>query len=213
MREVNGALLFAVVLVGSVLTTAGSLAFSRLRATAQSWAAAVAVLAYAALLVFRPAGLVSSNAAVLAVSIAAGTRLGRGLRSRGALLAFAITASVIDIVSFTTGPTRWLLGRGGGSAWEGIRYLAVSLPLTDGIVPVVGVGDLFVLALLFTGLRGLGVPFFHECVRPLGRAARGSRGRAGRGRRLRHPLHGGRRVAVPVDEPSLAGADQAVKSS
>jgi hypothetical protein len=151
-------LAFAVVLGASMLTSAGSVVFSRIRPVRQWWVAGAVALVYAMLLLLRPAGLVWSNVAVLAVSIAVGTRIGRGLGSRGALLAFAITASVVDIVSFTTGPTRWLLGRGTAPAWEGIRYLAVSLPSSDRVIPMVGVGDLLVLAVLLTGLRGLGLP-------------------------------------------------------
>jgi hypothetical protein len=154
----------AVVLGASVLTTAGSMTFSRLSVRSQSWAAAAVVLFYAVLLLLRPDGLASSNVAVLSVSIAVGTRIGRGLASRGALLAFAVTASIIDIVSFTAGPTRWLLGRGSGSAREGIRYLAVSLPVSGRDVPIVGVGDLLILAVLFTGLRGLRMPTFSSAA-------------------------------------------------
>jgi len=157
-------LLFAVVLGASILTTAGSVGFSRLRATAQSWVATGVALAYATVLVLRPDGLEWSNAAVLAVSIAVGTRIGRGLGSRGALIAFAVTASIIDIASFAAGPTRWLLGGGADSAWEGLGYLAISLSVSDRVVPVVGVGDLLVLAALFTGLRGLRLPAFSSAV-------------------------------------------------
>lgn len=151
-------LVFAVVLGASMLTTAGSVGFSRIRPASQSWIAGAVALVFATLLLLRPAGLVWSNVGVLAISISVGTRIGRGLRSRGALLTFAITASVIDIVSFTTGPTRWLLGAEAAPAWGGIRYLAVSLPVSSRVVPLVGVGDLLVLAVLFTGLRGLGLP-------------------------------------------------------
>jgi hypothetical protein len=73
------------------------------------------------------------------------------------LVALAVAASVADIISFSTGPTRWLLEGPTGEMWAGLPYLAVTVPVAGQPIPVVGIGDLLLFTTFFLGLTRLGV--------------------------------------------------------
>jgi hypothetical protein len=66
-----------------------------------------------------------SNVLILGTTIGAATVLARTVRVPGALATLAVTASVVDIVSFTTGPTRWLLSSDSAAVASALLYLAV----------------------------------------------------------------------------------------
>lgn len=102
--------------------------------------------------------LIVSNLLVLGSAALGGTMLARTVRSRGALVTLAVTASVVDIVSFSGGPTRWLLSSELDSLSLALRYLAVTIPSANGTVAVVGIGDLALLGCFFLGLRATGHP-------------------------------------------------------
>lgn len=121
--------------------------------------AAIALLAgYLALLLSRPDSVALSNVTVVAAGAAAGVLIAGLVASREALVALAIAASIADIVSFTTGPTRWLLDRDPTDAGAGLlEYLTVTLPWGDRLLPVVGIGDLMFTAAYYLILRTLRV--------------------------------------------------------
>jgi hypothetical protein len=111
---------------------------------------------HVALLALHPSSLILSNALVLGSAIGGGVLIYRTVPTPGALMALAVAASVADIISFTVGPTRWLLDPASGELWEGLPYLTVSLPMAERTVPVIGIGDLLLFAGFFLGLRRLG---------------------------------------------------------
>ena len=76
-----------------------------------------------------------SNVLILGTAIGAATVLARTVRVPGTLATLAVTASVVDIVSFTTGPTRWLLSSDSAAVASSLRYLAVSLPWGAASIP------------------------------------------------------------------------------
>jgi hypothetical protein len=152
----------AVIILTTVTLGAAACEFAAVSFLARSnkaqsqWAIAVALAVYVTLLITRPASLVASNLAVFAVSAVAAVFLGRGLRAERAIVAFSIAASIGDIVSFTLGPTRRLLrdaARGTGSL---LSYLTLSIPLGKQVVPVIGIGDLLILGVLFVALGQIG---------------------------------------------------------
>jgi len=111
---------------------------------------------HAALFVTRPSTLWLSNGFVLATSIWGAALISRTVRTAPALVALALAASVADMVSFSGGPTRWLLDSEGLRG--GLAYLAVSLPRAEGTVAVVGIGDLLLFGSFFLALSALDRP-------------------------------------------------------
>ena len=92
---------------------------------------------------------------VLGTALGAGVAIGRSLRSTGALVVLAVTASIVDVISFSSGPTRWLLEADSGAGASVLRFLTISVPREGVVVPAVGVGDLLLLAAFFVALRAL----------------------------------------------------------
>lgn len=99
-----------------------------------------------------------SNALVLGSAAGVAALLARTVRTPGSLVALAVTASLVDIVSFLGGPTRFLLDAGSNSISDPLRYLAVSMSVDGDLIAVVGIGDLLIFGVLFLGLRGQGHP-------------------------------------------------------
>ena len=97
-----------------------------------------------------------SNVLVIGSGIGVATLIARTLRAPGSLVALALTASIIDIVSFSSGPTRWLLDSESSGVSKALRFLAVSFRSGQGLRLVVGVGDLLIFGALFLGLTEQG---------------------------------------------------------
>ena len=116
----------------------------------------VMVAGYVVVLITRPSpvpmgGLVGAVAAALV-----GSLFGAYVVSNlPGLVAFLVTASALDILSVRSGPTKALFDAASGG--DGIvYYLVVLLPWEEGFVPVIGVSDLFGLAVIFAALLGMG---------------------------------------------------------
>lgn len=110
---------------------------------------------FATVIVSRPGTLILSNAAVLGLSVGLSLVLGRTLKSFGALVAFAIVISVVDIVSFGGGLTKRIITDFEAGTSDLLRYLAIAIRLEGGLQPLVGIGDLCIMGALFIGLTRL----------------------------------------------------------
>ena len=74
------------------------------------------------------------------------------------LVAFLVTASIVDTVSVYAGPTQAIIEAAQGGSNNILLYLAVLLPQKTGYIPALGVSDLFGIAVVFSSLRQLGFP-------------------------------------------------------
>lgn len=110
--------------------------------------------AYALILYFRPdPPLVGGLVGLIAVGLI-GTRFGSlYVGTPHGLLAFLLTASVVDLVSVASGPTKFLTDAAADGTSSLILYLAILLPWDGRLIPALGVGDIFGLAVLFASLR------------------------------------------------------------
>ncbi len=149
---------FGATLACGTLVLLGTDYWSRIRPDVRRAASIGILLTYAIVLYLQPLGLVGSNLLVLAASVAAGALIGSTLREPGAIVAFCVTIALVDFFSFGGGLTRKIIDEYARGENELLRYLAVSVSLDGRIVPVVGVGDLVVLAALYCGLRRVGEP-------------------------------------------------------
>jgi hypothetical protein len=145
-----------VILVSCALVAAAASRLVPVQARGRSAWIGIWLVAHLVLLILHPPSLIVSNVVVLGSAVGAGVLLVRLVPTPGALAALAIAASVADIVSFSSGPTRWLLGGGWGQTWAGLSYLAISLPVNERVVPIVGIGDLLLFPTFYLGLSSLG---------------------------------------------------------
>ncbi len=157
-----------VTLASGAATLAATAAAARL-GRSQRTRLAVAVLAlYGLVLIVRPPSPLASNVAVLLAAVGVGVLVGRTLSSRGAIIAFCITIALVDLLSFGGGLTRMIIDNYREGSSNLLVYLAVTVRSQGQTVPVVGVGDMAVLAALYQGLRGVGQPTSRVVVVLLG---------------------------------------------
>jgi hypothetical protein len=116
------------------------------------WVALPALAAYGILVAWRPGGILLGNSAVIAAAVLLAALIGTKLGSVAALIAFSVAAATADLLSFFGGPTRVIAESFQDSATDLLPYLAVTLPLAERLVPVVGLGDLAVLGILSLAL-------------------------------------------------------------
>lgn len=115
----------------------------------------IAALAYGAVLWIRPESMALSNAVILASAIALAPLLGRSLGSFGGIVAFAVTVSAVDLLSFGGGLTRQIIQDYRAGTGDLLRFLAVTVPLDSRPTPLVGVSDLVIMGALSIGLTRL----------------------------------------------------------
>jgi hypothetical protein len=119
-------------------------------------AALVVVVSYVAICLWRPSAFFIVDVLVLATGTLAGLALAQMLLSPPALIAFAIAAGIADAISFTGGVTRTILDASHSGNPSLLLYLSLSVPVPhQGLTAVVGVGDIFVLAIFMAALRRL----------------------------------------------------------
>ena len=145
-----------VIMVGSTFVAVGATRISRLDFRAQMVVAGMWFAIHVAAFQSGIDGLWVSNALVVGSAASVAALVARTVRTPGPLVALAVTASIVDIVSFTSGPTRFLLDSGSDSISEALRYLAIAMFVDGDLVAVVGVGDLLIFGVLFLGLRQQG---------------------------------------------------------
>lgn len=114
--------------------------------------ALASLLAYAMVLVTRPASLAVSDASVLLAAIGLAPLLGGSLGSMASIAVFAITASAVDLFSFGGGLTRELVQGYEAGTSDLLRFLAVTVEVGGQPRPLVGGVDLLITGSLFLGL-------------------------------------------------------------
>lgn len=149
MRE---SLICAVAAGGAVAVMGGVRLFDALAPSRRRLAAFSAIAVFVATTAARPDALVLSDLAVVLGAIGGAVLVGRSLGSIGAIIAFAITMAIVDLVSFGGGLTRRIVRDYRAGSSDLLRYLALTVPLNGRPTPLVGVGDLFAVGALFGGL-------------------------------------------------------------
>lgn len=111
---------------------------------------------YTAMLVLSIENAWLINLAVLLLGTAIGSLLSSTIASKAALWAFLISASLIDLLSFSGGLTRRILeaAENGNSAI--LSFLTISLSVEGSTRYVLGIGDLAIFGAVYLALRNLG---------------------------------------------------------
>lgn len=121
---------------------------------------AVALVAYLLLFVLRPSIWPLSDVLVMLVSVLLGSYISGSLTTPSSIVAFCITASIADIISFSGGVSAKIMTDYAQGKSPFLQYLAVSLPLGGIVAPLIGLGDIIILSSIFyafakIGYRGL----------------------------------------------------------
>jgi len=116
------------------------------------------MLLYLLVLLLRPSSLILSNGALLLAATSVGAMVGLALGSRGAILMFCLIMAMVDSFPFNEGLTRRLLEAYAATDGDLLRYVALTIPVEDRILPVIGIADLLVVSALHSGLYLLSMP-------------------------------------------------------
>jgi hypothetical protein len=88
--------------------------------------------------------------------------IGANLRTARSVVAFLVTAAVVDILSISSGFSRLIIDQYQAGTSDLLLYLTLVMPIGTRLVPIVGVSDLLVggsaaTALIRIGLRPIAV--------------------------------------------------------
>lgn len=147
---------FVTVIVAAVLVAAASLFLSSLGKRSVTSVGLVGLVLYGAFLAVKPDGWLLTDIVVLSSAAMIGSGLGLFIASKASLIAFVIAASVVDVVSATRGVTEKLVEGYRDGTSELLNYLVISIPWQGEIIPVVGIGDFFILVAIVFALARLG---------------------------------------------------------
>ncbi len=116
------------------------------------------LLTYGAALMLRPPAWPVSDLAVLAGAVGGVLLIEGGLQTPASVAVFLGVAAVVDLLSFSGGFTHILIEQYRGGTGSLLLYLCLVMPVHGRVLPIVGIGDLFVggsaaTALLRIGLR------------------------------------------------------------
>jgi hypothetical protein len=93
--------------------------------------------------------------AVLAGAIGGVLLIEGGLQTPGSVAVFLAVAAVVDLLSFSGGFTHILIRRYATGSGNSLLYLCLVMPVHGRVIPIVGIGDLFVAGSAATALLRL----------------------------------------------------------
>jgi hypothetical protein len=125
------------------------------------------VLGHIVVLIWKPHLILLSNFAVLLAAASLGNLIGIILKTESSLITFMITASLVDILSFSGGLTRRIISDYVQNKNMLLQFLCFSLPVKGRIIPVVGIGDLVIMAAVFRALLTFQVPDWQNFLVPV----------------------------------------------
>ena len=132
------------------------------------WRALVIILAtYAILLRTQGSPWLISDFAVLLVALLAASTIGLTLTSPLALVAFCITAGIVDFFSFSGGLTSEIIAKYAQGHHLLLQYLSITAPLSGRIIPIIGIGDLIILGSVYYVLPQIGHQSWLTFLAPL----------------------------------------------
>jgi hypothetical protein len=118
----------------------------------------ITLLSYLVLLIIQVPQMWLSNGIVILASISGGLLICSFNRSKGGVVAFVITAAVVDFFSFSGGLTRWIINNNKISNTLVLQYLTISLHLEGHIQYIIGIGDLMIASAVGVSLNRLKYP-------------------------------------------------------
>ena len=161
------ALLFVVVFLAVLWLAVATGQARRWRRKPLLIAAGAAALIYAIVLSMAPVPWWLADIAVLGLSAAGGSVLGLLLASRASLISFCVVAAVVEVFSFAGGATAAITRSWDDGTSTLLQFLAITIPVSGAVQPVIGIGDLLVIGALCFALMRLGVGEWLAFLAPL----------------------------------------------
>jgi hypothetical protein len=149
-------LIYGVVAITAFMVQFGVRALKKIPLKKIYIALAAAVLIYCLMISFQVSNWVIGNCLIIAISILAGFAIGNSISTVSSLIVFCITAGIVDFVSFTGGLSARIIEEYSKGHNLILQNLCISIPFHGKIVPLLGIGDLFVLGIILRSLNKIG---------------------------------------------------------
>jgi len=120
------------------------------------YALVILLVAYAILLQTQVTSWLISDFVVLLAALLVASSIGLTLTSSSALIVFCITAGIVDFFSFSGGLTAKIISEYAQGHNPLLQYLSITVPLSDQIIPIIGIGDLIILGSVYYALPQIG---------------------------------------------------------
>ena len=115
----------------------------------------IALTFYVVLLWVEVTPWLVSNILVLVISLLAASIISFTLTSSSALIVFCITAGIVDFFSFSGGLSAKIIADYEQGHNLLLQYLCITVPLSDQITPIIGIGDLIIMGSVYFALSRL----------------------------------------------------------
>ena len=133
------------------------------------WSALVITLTFYVVLLWREVTpWLVSDILVLVISLITASIISFTLTSSSALIAFCITVGVVDFFSFSGGLSAKIIADYEQGHNLLLQYLCITVPLSDQIVPIIGIGDLIIMGSVYFALSRLEYHGWLAFLFPLG---------------------------------------------
>jgi hypothetical protein len=149
-------LIYGVVAISAYIVQIGVQLLKKIPLNRIYLALAVTVLIYTLMILFKASNWFISNLLVISISILAGFSIGSSISTKSSLIVFCITAGIVDFISFKGGLSAKIIEDYASGHNLLLQYLCIVIPYNGKIVPLLGVGDLFVLGIIFRSLIRIG---------------------------------------------------------
>lgn len=109
-----------------------------------------------------------SDLLVLAISLFVASIISLTITSSSALIAFCITAGIVDFFSFSGGLTAKIIANCEQEHNLLLQHLSITVPLSGQITPIIGIGDLIIMGSIYCALSRLEYRGWLAFLFPLG---------------------------------------------
>jgi hypothetical protein len=160
-------LIYGVVTISAFMVQTGVRALKNIELKKIYIALAAAILIYCLMILLQGSDWFISDCLIIIISILAGFVIGNSISTISSLIVFCITAGLVDFVSFTAGLSAKIIEDYSKGHNLILQYLCISMPIDGKIVPLLGIGDLFVLGIILQSLNKIGLESWFVSLIPI----------------------------------------------
>ena len=149
-------LIYGVVVISAFIVQIGVRVLKRIRLNNIYTSLAAAVLIYCIMISLQVSNWLISDCLIIIISILAGFVIGNSISAISTLIVFCTTAGIVDFISFTGGLSAKIIEDYSKGHNLILQNLCISIPIDGKIVPLLGIGDLFVLGIILRSFYKIG---------------------------------------------------------
>jgi hypothetical protein len=149
-------LIYGAVAISAIMVQSGVRVSEKIQQKLIYIALAAAVLILCIMISFQVSNWLISDCLIIIISVLAGFTIGNSISKTSSLIVFCITAGIVDFVSFTGGLSSKIIEDYSKGHNLILQNLCISIPVDGKIVPLLGIGDLFVLGIILRSLNKIG---------------------------------------------------------